>query len=266
MSFREACDRLNIAPDELPKQPAPRPPEVYTPRDAAPAIHETWQKKAVALVNHAHHALLLHDEQLDYLAGRGIGLEAINRHRLGYLSQDYYRDRTGWGLPQELKDNGKPRRLWLPSGLVIPHLDRDGVHRLRIRRPVGEPRYYVVPGSGTGTWYARSRSARPVAAVVVESELDGILCASAVDNMHIISLGNSTARPDQTAHMLLTVAPIILVALDYDRAGADAARRWHTWYGDKVKRWPPPVGKDPGDAYREGVNIGQWLKAACAPM
>ena len=67
----------------------------------------------------------------------------------GEKSKDLWRPRSAWGLPEEKKANSRQKLLWLPVGLIIPKLDDDGGHieRLRIRRPEGEPRYYVVPGS-----------------------------------------------------------------------------------------------------------------------
>ncbi|MDD5476381.1 MAG: hypothetical protein PHU03_07715, partial [Syntrophales bacterium] len=59
----------------------------------------------------------------------------------------------------------------------------------------------------------------------------------------------------------------ILNALDYDDAGGKEA--WHFWpeaYGKKkVKRWPVPEGKDPGEAYQAGVNLRAWIKAGLDP-
>lgn len=267
LSFREACQRLNITPDALPK-PSPRAiPAAFEPRQAAQAVNTIWQGKAEKLVAYAHQHLLSDKTTISFLADRGINTEAIVRHRLGLLKQDHYRDRTAWGLPVELKENGKQKKLWLPAGIVIPCFDDSGmVTRLRIRRPEGEPRYYVVPGSGTATWYSRCTPPHPTAAVIVESELDAITCAhaviNAVINIHTISLGNASARPDHAAHRLLETVPVILACLDYDDAGKHGSDNLRRWYGDKVKRWPTPDGKDPGDYVRQGGNIAQWLKAS----
>jgi DNA primase len=80
--------------------------------------------------------------------------------------------------------------------------------------------------------------------------------------MASIALGNSSARPDVEAHRLLESAPLILACHDYDEAGKHGADNLVKWYGSKVKRWPVPDGKDPGDYARQGGSIGQWIKAA----
>jgi hypothetical protein len=262
LTFREACQRLNIEAGDLPKA-TPRPVESFTPREAAPAINPVWREKAEKLTAYAHTALLLNDVQLAWLAGRGINHDAVVRHHLGWLNEDHYRERTAWGLAPETKDNGKLKKLWLPAGLVIPFFcDAGTVQRLRIRRPQEDPRYFVVPGSSTTTWYSRSRSSAPTAAVVVESELDAITCACAVDDMHVIALGNSSARPDVEAHRLLETAPLILACHDYDEAGKHGSDNLHKWYPGKVKRWPVPDGKDPGDYSGAGGDIKSWLQSA----
>jgi len=263
MTFKEACSLLNIEPDTQPKIAIITPPATFEPREASPAINEQWQDKACKLVNFAHNALMGDPVTIACMANRGINPEAIVRHHLGLLKQDYYRDRPSWGLPGELKDNGKMKKLWLPAGVVIPCVDDAGiVQRLRIRRPEGDPRYFVVPGSSTCTWYSQSISPHPTATIVVESELDGIACASAVDNMNVIALGNSSSRTDHASHHLLETSRLILAAMDYDDAGRHGSENLRKWYGDKVKRWPPPVGKDPGEYARQGGSIATWIKAA----
>jgi DNA primase len=263
MSFKEACNCLGVDSNNLPKITLSGAIDVFTPREPVMAVNELWQSKAAKLVDYAHTALLLDDNKMEWLAERGINQGAVIKNRLGWLSQDHYRDRSSWGLPVEFKDNGKQRKLWLPSGIVIPaYGEAEGLQRLRIRRPQGDPRYYVVPGSGTCTWYSKCNESQIKAAVVVESELDAIACTAAVDGMCIIALGNSSARPDHAAHKLLDDVSVVLSAMDYDAAGKHGSDNLCKWYGVKVKRWPPPCGKDPGDAYRQGVDIGIWLNAA----
>ncbi|MGE4579373.1 MAG: primase-helicase zinc-binding domain-containing protein, partial [Desulfuromonadales bacterium] len=178
MGFREACAALGVdvaarpeAGTPCPRRSAPRwqPDEIQPPA-------EIWQEKARAFVAWCHDRLLDNGGQLQWLADRGVDLEAVKVARLGWnpgeAGKDIWRPRESWGLPEEVKEStGKPKRLWLPQGLVIPCLDRGAVIRIRIRRPEGEPRYYVVPGSSRSPFYLR-RDRR--VAVVVESELDAL--------------------------------------------------------------------------------------------
>ena len=101
------------------------------------------------------------------------------------------------------------------------------------------------------------------AAVIVESELDGLLLnQEAGDLAAVVAMGSAQAKPDAITHEALTKAEMILIALDNDDAGAKAS--WHFWpetYGAKVKRWPPIRGKDPSEAWRNGLNIRSWVLA-----
>lgn len=231
-----------------------------------PAVAETpaekWQKKAQKLVEYAHEQLLVADEKLEYLKDRGLDLVAVEKYSLGYLPQDLYRERSSWGLSAELKENGKPKKLWLPEGIVIPYQVGGRLHRVRIRRDevTGDsPRYYWVPGSGNDVVvFSPGRSA----AVIVESDLDGLLVDYlAGDIITTIPLGTSSARPKQAASAALAAAAVILVALDADEAGLKGWKWWRENYNNTAIRWPVPVGKDPGEAYQQGIDIRAWIIA-----
>lgn len=243
---------------------------------------ERWRARAGELVAEAHAALLRTPAQLEYLAGRGLPLEAVQRYRLGWLPGDLYRDRGAWGLPRELNpDTGKPRKLWIPAGLVIPVFRRGALHRVRVRRsepgPFGPRKYCWVPGSGSGP-LVLNPDAR--AFVVVEAELDAMLCDfSTGPDVGTLGLGTISAKPDAWAHGLLQGALGILNALDFDAvSGGDGkaqerAQRqqrkvrdwWQTTY-DHAERWPVPAAKDPGEAFAAGVDIEAWIKAGLPPV
>jgi len=152
-------------------------------------------------------------------------------------------------------------RLWLPVGMVIPYAVGNEVHRLRIRRPEMrgiDIRYYAVPGSGMSTMILRPEAR---AFVVVESELDAILLdQEAGDLAGAVAVGSSSAKPDEYAFNVLRSSLHILVALDFDAAGAKAWKWWRSNFPD-CERWPVPKGKDPGEAYKAGVNLRAWIKA-----
>jgi hypothetical protein len=61
---------------------------------------------------------------------------------------------------------------------------------------------------------------KPVS-IIVESELDALLLYQEAGGIvNVISLGNVSTRPDQQAADLLNSSRLILVALDFDQAGA----------------------------------------------
>jgi len=247
------------------------------------------QQHAAELVDWAHRQLLANAEQLAYLAGRGITEESVRRFHLGWCpgehGKDIYRPRESWGLPTEMKDDGvTPKKLWIPRGLVIPvYAPAEGTAnpvRLRIRRPKehlreGDSKYIVVPGSTRHT-LVTDPDAR--AFVIVEAELDAMLISQSVGNLAGgIALGSLAHKPDANTDQMLTKALAVLVALDFEPpTDADAdpkkaakLRRIYGWWTERyprAERWPVPVGKDPGDAYMAGCDIGVWVTAGLPPV
>lgn len=247
---------------------------------------EKWQEKAGALVQMAHETMINTPAALDYLQGRGLPRGAVDKNRLGWLPVDLYRDRESWGLAPEYWPSDQKKKLWLPPGIVIPCFNPDGsIFRIRIRLPDWKieelrdkyrcggkadepPRYYWVKGSGDDTWIT-NRTARVF--VIVESDLDGILVDwHAGDIAGVIPLGTCSARPHETAAKILDRADCILNALDYEpringksgRHESPGGENWLRWWRPRypqAKRHPVPVGKDPGEAYQEGVDIREWI-------
>jgi len=138
------------------------------------------------------------------------------------------------------------------------------VIRIRIRQPVGMPKYYVVPGGTTmpqplmllqSTW----PGIHP-AVVITESELDALLVWQEVgDLVNVIALGSSSARPrDPAAHALLQAACWIGYALDGDAAG-DKELTWWQQNFDTVHDIRLPGAKDPGEMASGGQSVRAWL-------
>ena len=258
MGYMDACHALDMEPKTAmvrlePKHTwAPREPETPNP---------TWKEKASGFLAWTQEQLWTDAgaEARAFLHGRGIQDASIKRAGLGWNPTDAYRDREAWGLEPEQRENGKPKRLWLPTGLVIPCIVDGKPVRIRIRRPEpgNGPRYYALPGS---TFPPLSIGAGPMA-VVVESELDAILTAQeAPQGVFSLSMGSVQAKPDLTAHHALQKTERILVALDADEAGAKASPWWLNQYPQAI-RWPVPTGKDPGEAFQAGLSIRAWIEA-----
>lgn len=272
MTFKEACDYLNIKVDEKKYiKSDPRPIE-YQPREPQ-TPSELWREKAEKFTTWAQEQLKQNTDVLTWLSGRGISAAAVEKYRLGWNpgedGKDLYRHRKAWGLPEQIKENGKPRKLWLPIGLVIPQITNGIVQRIRIRRPEGEPRYYVLPGSSSATMILEeSREAF----VVVESELDAIACASACVLTGAVAMGTLEGKPDAGAFAVLKNARQILNSLDFgdQGGGKEAAKRALKWWDEhfpKVNtRWPVDKGKDPGEAYQMGTDLEVWIKNGLWPV
>lgn len=265
-----------VKPLHAPAPEAPAP--IFSPTEATPPA-ELWRAQADKLIARAHATLLENPEQLAYLAARGLPRTAVERYRLGWLAEDLYRPRAAWGLPPSLRDDGKPKKLWLPAGIVIPFFDADGhPDRIRIRRPrvkEGECRYYWVPGSGDDV-PVLGADARAFA--VVESDLDAFLVHwHAGDLVGAIPLGTCSAKPKETALAALRRALAILVCLDHEprhnektgrheNPGGQAARWWCDQF-PRAKRWPTPAGKDPGEFFQDHRgDIRAWILAGLPPV
>lgn len=285
LNFKEACARLNIEIKNEHQTPRPEPskPEFQPTQHKLPEA--VWQEKAKTFVAWSHENLKQNPDVLKWLADRGISMEAAAAARLGWNpgenGNDLFRSRPSWGLPDLKKENGRPRMLWLPIGLVVPYVVDDIVLRIRIRRPDEivkqerlknpdkEPiRYYVIPGSSMATMII---GADRRAFVIVESELDGIACAAATKNAGAVALGMLEGKPDAEAYAILKDSVQILNALDYgdQGGGKKAAERAMIWwkenFNERCDRWPVPKGKDPGEAYQQGIDLGKWIEAGLVP-
>ncbi len=216
------------------------------------------------------HGCLLRDQAIpNWLESQGINRETATRFRLGWnpgeKGKDIFRERSSWGLPVERKDNGQAKKLWIPKGLVIPNFNPDGrLQRIRIRRPEGEPKYFVLPGSAhdpmpcmsiSSTWPGRFQ-----ALVITEAELDAqALSQAAGDLVQVLSLGSASAKPrDAAAHEVCDQAAVILFALDQDQAGDKALEWWQEHY-PQIKDIRLQEHKDPGEAFKAGVDLRQWI-------
>lgn len=259
----------------------------WTPRAVAPPP-AAWQEKAGAFLAWCQEALTRTPTLLAWLEeARGLRPETVRAAGLGWnpgdRGRDLYRPRSAWGLPSELNDRGRPRKLWLPVGLVIPYV-RDGVlFRLKIRRvkagdalppelaPAFEhgPKwarsapYVAVTGSAECSFFLPGHGAddRPLPVVVLESELDVLLLRQAAGDLaHVLAMGSASNRPDAGVVDVLHAAPVILLALDFDAAGASAARWWLERFA-RAEVWPVPEGKDPNEARLAGHDLRAWLEA-----
>jgi hypothetical protein len=196
----------------------------------------------------------------DKLRQRGLSDQTIENAVLGWISRDRWDIRAKCGLPTELNENNRPKKLWIPEGLLIPIYNADQkIVRLWCRRFIKEgPKYYCFPGSSMKI-FTLGTAGRPI--VIVESDLDAwLINQQAGDIVTAASLGSSGKKPDSEFCAYLITAPKILVALDADPAGKKAARWWTDNFPNACY-WPVPWSKDPGDAFgtASGV-IKMWIQ------
>jgi len=239
-------------------------PGHWVPRETTPP-GDLWQERARRLVEESERFLFSSYSFAQRMLGwlkelRGLTEETIRAHRLGLVPIDRWEGHEQWGLEPVLKDDGTPKKIWIPRGLPIPLCQDGNVLRIRIRRlkADGDPRYYLLRGSDTRAMVLGQD--RDVF-VVVESGLDAILLFQEVgDLVGVIALGNAQARPDKEVTEALGICKLILVALDGDAAGAKEAWQWWLHHFSHARRWPP-IEKDPGEMFQQGIDLRTWIDA-----
>ena len=75
----------------------------------------------------------------DYLHKRGLNDDSLKHWLLGYNPTNGNGVAEEWGIPNEEK-------IFLPKGIVIPCHDAHGLHYLKIRRRLGNPKYLLLKG------------------------------------------------------------------------------------------------------------------------
>lgn len=268
MSFRDAAELVGKEISSLPgkrnghRTPAAMPAPSRASFTPPP---EQWGSNAEAFTREVNKALLGDPVKLAWLLDkRGITRQTAERFRLGWLYRNSYPSRAAWGLPEQLGANGKAKKLFLPSGLLIP-----GPDRLRIRRdePGDYGKYYVVPGSGNAPMIINGdRPYDVTVGIIVESELDAILlCQELKTNCMIVATGSTSNGPTEELIADLRRRPFVLVALDNDAAGGKASsEKWLSALRNACRApVPPSWGKDHTDAHLAGHDLNLWFSAGC---
>lgn len=283
MNFKEALAELGIESRRpaFRRRRAPAEPRQESPRwepQQWPEPSARWCEYTEKLLAEAEAVIWEEPAALSWLEERGIGEEAVRAYRIGYLRAEggrypgRFRARSALGLPPRKGDDGREHsRIFIPRGIVIPTLGADGrVLNLRIRRHRQDlrersPKYLELEGSCKAPLLLPSSRPAPLAAYfVVEAELDAMLIHHATGGVvGALAVRTNRGKPDARAHARLRQAVRIGIALDYDGPGADGVAFWEKLYPASL-RWPTPEGKDPGDAFRLGVNIRDWVDA-CLP-
>ncbi len=152
LSYPDACKRLGTTP-KVTETPRARKPIIWEPKSSV-LPGEAWIARAGQFVERCAATLAAGGPGMEYARGRGLTAKTCAALRIGWNPSNLYEDRAVWGLPDEINPKtGKPRRVWLPSGLVIPTL-RDGrVVAIKIRRaewtPEDQlPKYTAASGGG----------------------------------------------------------------------------------------------------------------------
>lgn len=263
LTYREACEALRLEPRRAVCHAAGKgTARGWSPEpERLPAAE--WMERAAHFVATCTGGIEA-GPGLETLQGRGLSPETARALGIGWNSADRYDRRADWGLDEEANpETGRPRKVWLPRGLVLPIRRKAGVTALLIRRADWKPKddlpkYWQVKGSGNGC-YVIGKPGLPV--VLVESVLDAVLIwQEARDLVAAVALTGSTKKPDAQTTDFLRNSPGILWALDFDEAGRKASAWWREHFPG-MRTWPCAAGKDPGEMLKVGIPIRQWLEA-----
>lgn len=237
---------------------------------------ELWRQKAGALVEWAHENLLKNSAVLSWLeSDRGLTLDTVKRCKLGWNPSALFRERKDWGIPDELNKNGRPKKVWIPVGLVIPGYNSAGnLTRIKIRQPDDQrpadndtwKRYAELSGSQREfVYFGENRQTF----IVVESELDAILIdQEAGDLITSVSTGSAANKADNDADLkTLSSARLILVSLDSDEAGEKVAVKYWRRQFKNSRLWllPDEYGKDHTEAAKNGLPLRAWIEIGLEP-
>ncbi len=262
LGYLEACTRLRLEPKQ--RSTSMRPRLAPKPR-AAEEPSALWKEKATVFVNWCYTQLVNDPQTMSHLEERKITQETVARFKLGYNPQSFFRDRSGWGLAREIKDDGKERKLWLPAGIVIPTFEGGQAVKVKVRRSDWKegdqwPKYIEISGSKQALSIYGDTSLS--GALVIESELDALLVLQeAGDLVYCVALGGSTKPIDFQADQLLRKTQLILFLPDFDKAGAIAWSKWENMFPN-IQRILSPYEKSAGDYFQAGGDLRIWLEAS----
>lgn len=265
LSYPDACRALQVDPGPQ-KRTAPSARPTWTPKPAT-APCDAWQDKASAFVAECAANMTPGSQGMAYAERRHLTASTVRALGIGWNPEDAWQDRAAWGLPPETNAKGNAKRVWLPSGLVIPSRRKAGLFAAKIRRTSWTPddslpKYVALPGSVPGLVLGAG-GVKPL--VIVESELDAVLVwQEARDLVGVLALGTASGRPDADTTEFLNTVPRILVALDFDRAGL-AAWPWWPRNFPQAELWSVAEGKDVGDMSGTPGLVRAWIEAAMPP-
>jgi DNA primase len=215
-----------------------------------------WKDRAIHFVERAHQPILSQPQALDWLNRRGISIETIKNRKIGWNNQEMFLDKGEWGI---MADDDKNTKLWLPQGIVIPTLDKDGsVQKIKVRRVKNDSygKYIIISGSSNGLSIIGDRSLKTM--IIVESELDAYALHQEISDLAlVIAIGSNIKNPDNIVNFYAQNCDVI-VCPDNDDGGNAMQRKWKELYPNSMI-YPTPFGKDIGEAIEQGLKIRPWI-------
>lgn len=238
--------------------PTARPVESRVPGDK-------WQATARRYVAKCRERLWSEGQPgLDYLRAGGLGDETIRAAGLGWKSKDSWHDPKLFGLTPWKNARGRPGKVWLPAGVVIP-CEADGVlwyvktRRFKDGLPATDgQKYPQVRGSESALYGADGLAGgRPL--LLTEGERDCLLALQELSGrVDVATLGGaSKSIPGRWLARFLPYADI-LACYDADQAGQRGAENLAA-LSHRFKVLTIPLGDDLTEFCQRGGNLSVWL-------
>jgi hypothetical protein len=197
---------------------------------------------------------------LNWLVGRGLDESTIAWACLGYNPTALERPRAKWGMPP---DEAGRETFWLPVGIVIPFFVRGKLWKLSIRclAPHLSPgnKYKTVPGSANALYNADAIQ-RGTPALLCEGVIDALAVQQvAGDLVAAVAAGTTTGARRVPWIARLATASLVLVAMDADAGGEEAAGYWLDVLRHNARRWRP-LFDDPAAMLQVGLDVRGWVE------
>lgn len=264
LDFKTACAAL--AGGDLPttreRRPTPPAPAYNPPAD-------NWQAQALRAVEICQANLWGGSgaAALDWLLGRGLSGETIQRYKLGYSPGANFGNlyiRRGVLIPAIVAGE-----VWY---LKISLMPGDSVKCGKCEKPTKarqpcpfcggkENKYRSVTGSRTAAIFGADDLEGASMALFCEGEIDAMTAYQDLGGvLPTVTLGSADNHPDlATWGAYLVNRETILALYDDDQAG-DSGAAWLQGISDRVKLLHLPEGvKDINDYYTAGGDLGTWL-------
>ena len=242
--------------------PRPATPRAANASNTLDAPSAAWLAQARPLVKECYHKLygFTGSRALAWLEKRGLARDILHGNGVGFNPDDLWLEREAWGLEPAFREDGAPKGLWLPKGIVIPWFFENELWGIRIRRPAGELKYYWLPGGVMGLYGATTiKAGWPV--VLCEGELDALTIRQALTTPTAAVVATGSTQGGRHLRWLarLASASVVLVAFDADDAGEKAAGYWLDALPN-ARRWRPYWG-DANEMAQDGADIAAWIQA-----
>jgi DNA primase len=223
---------------------------------------EAWQARARQVITEAEAVLwsISGNRARAWLNARGLTDATLRAAHLGLISAPARETAPAWGL--------SGNDIYLAHGILMPCQVYGVVWYLKIRRPVGNPKYTQVRGGRSALYWAESLAGQE-RAVFCEGEFDALLLwQEARELAGVVTLGSAANRLDvSTWGFYLLPVPQRLLAYDVDAAGDKGAASLAWLKGARRLKVPQlkADAKDLTDCHTSGGNLRAWLERELQP-